>query len=454
MPYITLIPGIVCIFVLLRSGTRSAFLNVALPVLLLFPTNFYLIITHLPNLTFVDVTLLVLGLGLIAMDLGRWKFSRMDLYVVLFIFSCGYSEWVHYAAWRAGALAVMEGLVPYMAAKLLLGQPRMTIETVKRFVLLVAAASVVGMYEFVFKRNPYSYFWSHFYPGQWGYASTQIRWGFGRISGPYTQSELAGTILMAAFLLALWLMRWPPRGRWFGRPDPLPGAVADSQLPRTKTVMLLVALSLYMTQARGPWIGTMVALAVASIGRARRPMRRAVILVTFFVVVGIPAYQFGKDYLSGPRTDYGSEKETAQYRAELIDNYIPLAEGGGAWGLGRMVPIVGGQTSIDNEYLFIWLVQGYIGLTTFLLILIEAAVAFWRAGMKAPSERDRQLLFGLLGILLGMAFIVTTVWLGAQSFELFFLLAGWSQVIRPAAVEDPIAAPQRVQEQEAMRVYT
>jgi hypothetical protein len=458
MPYITLIPGIVCILVLFRSGTRSAFLNVLLPVLLLFPTNFFLMITHLPNLTFVDVTLLVLGLGLAAMDLPRWKFSRMDIYVAIFIFSCGYSEWVHYAAWRAGALAVMDGLVPYMAAKLLLDQPRMAIETIKRFVLLVTAASLVGMYEFVFKRNPYSYVWSHFYPGQWGFAGTQVRWGFGRMSGPYTQSELAGIIIMAALLLALWLMRWPPKGSWFVDPDAATGGVQDRKLPRTKMVMLLLGVSLYMTQARGPWIGTMVALAIASIGRAPRPGRRAVILLTFFVVVGIPAYQFGKDYLSGPRTDYGSEKETAQYRAELIDNYIPLAESGGAWGLGRMVPIVHGQTSIDNEYLFVWLVQGYAGLATFLLIVIEAAVAFTRAGIRASAERDRQLLFGLLGIVLGTAFILTTVWLGAQSFELLFLLVGWSQVIQPEAIEDPmeqeIARPQWLQEREAMRVYT
>jgi hypothetical protein len=456
MPYITLIPGIVCIFVLFRSGTRSAFLNVLLPVLLLFPTNFFLMITHLPNLTFADVTLLVLGLGLAAMDLSRWKFSRMDLYVILFIFSCGYSEWVHYAAWRAGALAVMEGLVPYMAAKLLLGQPRMMIETIKRFILLVAAASFAGMYEFVFKRNPYSYVFSHFYPGQWGWASTQIRWGFGRISGPYTQSELAGIILMAALLLAIWLMRWPPVGAWFIHPDLAIGRVTSRKLPRTKMVMLLLALSLYMTQARGPWIGTMVALAIASIGRTQRPLRRAIILLTFFTVVGIPAYQFGKDYLGGPRTDYGSEKETAQYRAELIDNYIPLAEGGGAWGLGRMVPIVHSQTSIDNEYLFVWLVQGYVGLATFLLIVIEAAVAFCRAGIRSPIARDRQLLFVLMGILLGMAFILTTVWLGAQAFELFFLLVGWSQVIRTVALKDPleIALPQPLQKPEAMRVYT
>ncbi len=36
--------------------------------------------------------------------------------------------------------------------------------------------------------------------------------------------------------------------------------------------------------------------------------------VALLLLVGIPAYQFGKQYINGPRTDYGSERETAQYR--------------------------------------------------------------------------------------------------------------------------------------------
>jgi len=422
MTYITLIPGLVCIFMLLRSGTRSAFLNVFLPVLLLLPTNFFLEITHLPRLTFVDLCLLPLGLGIVAMDLPRWKFSRMDLYVGVFIFSCGYSEWIHYAAWRAGALAVMEGLVPYMAAKLLLSQERTQFETIKRFALLVACASTLGMYEFVFKTNPYTYFWSHLYPGQWGWATTQIRGGFGRVAGPYTQSEFAGIIIMAAFLFALWMMRWhSSRSR--------DKTHEKNLFKHAKIVVLILALSLYMTQARGPWIGTVVALAVASIGRAKRPLRRAILLLALGLAVGIPAYQIGKEYLSGPRTDYGSEKETAQYRAELIDNYIPLAESGGGWGLGRMVPVVHGQTSIDNEYLFLWLVQGYVGLISFLIVLVVTIVTFFRYGLANKNPPDRQLSFAIVGILLGLAFTISTVWLGAQSFELLFLIVGWSQVL-------------------------
>jgi len=227
---------------------------------------------------------------------------------------------------------------------------------------------------------------------------------------------------MAAFLFALWMMRWhSSRSR--------DKTHEKNLFKHAKIVVLILALSLYMTQARGPWIGTVVALAVASIGRAKRPLRRAILLLALGLAVGIPAYQIGKEYLSGPRTDYGSEKETAQYRAELIDNYIPLAESGGGWGLGRMVPVVHGQTSIDNEYLFLWLVQGYVGLISFLIVLVVTIVTFFRYGLANKNPPDRQLSFAIVGILLGLAFTISTVWLGAQSFELLFLIVGWSQVL-------------------------
>ncbi len=112
----------------------------------------------------------------------------------------------------------------------------------------------------------------------------------------------------------------------------------------------------------------------------------------------------------------------------------PTRSTGGPWGFGRELPIVQGQGSIDNEYLFVWLVQGYMGAVTFLLLLFDGTLVFFNFGIKGESRRDRELGFALLGILLGLAFTLTTVWLGAQSFEISFLLLGLSQVIKPENV--------------------
>ncbi len=191
-----------------------------------------------------------------------------------------------------------------------------------------------------------------------------------------------------------------------------------------------------MTQSRGPWLGSIVCLSVASIGRAKNSLRRAVFVIGLGLLVGVPLYHFAKDYVSGPSDETGSERQTAQYRAQLMDNYVPLAKLGGAWGWGNLFPRMGGQDSVDNEFLLVWLVQGYVGLTSLILIFLEAGVSFLRVGIATRPFSERYFVFTLLGILLGFAVCLSTVWLANQSYELFFLLIGWSQSIRPVDLDD------------------
>ncbi len=168
--FIVFIPGIICMAAILRAGTRRAFLSVYLPVLLFLPAMFTVRLPHLPPLTFEDTTLLSLGIGMVLMDLSRWRFSRMDCWVALFIFTSAYCEripWGTNGAFMVLITAILECWVPYMAGKLLVERPGMRVETVRRIVVLMAVASVLAMPEFFLKWNPYIHFWSHFFPGQW-----------------------------------------------------------------------------------------------------------------------------------------------------------------------------------------------------------------------------------------------------------------------------------------------
>ncbi|MBS1799377.1 MAG: O-antigen ligase family protein [Acidobacteria bacterium] len=423
----TLIPGIICIIVLLRSKTQDALLDVVLPVLLLVPVDFYLRIRPLPPLNMIDAVLLPLGIGMLIRDLPRWRFSRADLWLAIYIFSYGYADrrmGQSTASIFRWFIVLTTGLVPYMAGKLLIEQNGIRAKTVKRFISLLCIASIFSMYEYVKESNPFQYFWGHFYPGQWSGWITQTRWGFGRVAGPYAQSELAGMILLTGLLLTLWLGHKRYRSR-----DIV--SLQTVTLKHVKLVTFILFITLGMTQARGPWLGTVIALPIAWIGLARFPKRRALFVFVVGFAVGIPAYIAGKDYASGRRTDYGSEKETAQYRAELIDNYIPIAQQGGAWGWGPLgFPRINGQVSIDNEYLLTYLAQGYVGLTTFILLLAEAAFALMREGFRTKSIRDRHFIFSMLAVVAGISFTLGTVYLGAQSYEVLFLLIGWSQSIR------------------------
>jgi hypothetical protein len=148
------------------------------------------------------------------------------------------------------------------------------------------------------------------------------------------------------------------------------------------------------------------------------------------LVVAIPLYFVDKDYVSVSKGQPVTEQQqTAQYREQMIDNYIPIAEWGGAFGWGNSFPHVGGQESLDNEYLLVWLLQGYVGLTSLILIVVEGTASLVRAGIKARSIQDRHFVFTLLGALLGTAVCIYTVWLADQPYEIFFLIIGWSQAL-------------------------
>ena len=354
----------------------------------------------------------------------------MDCWVALFICSSAYCERIPYGtngAFMVLITTILECGVPYMAGKLLVERPGMRVETVRRIAVLMAVASVFAMPEFLLKWNLYIHFWSHFFPGQWRIPAE--RNGFGRVAGPYEWRETAGMVLLMGLLWALWLQHCKTKSLkaigYVNRP-----------LKHGKVIILILVTTLYMTLSRGPWIGAIVALVIASIGRAKNTLRQAILVFGLGLVVGIPLYSMGKDYVSGPPAAIGSEQQTAQYRKQMIDNYIPVAELGGALGWGNSFPRVGGQESIDNEYLHIWLLQGYVGLTVLILVIVDGTASLVRAGIKAPSIQDRHFVFTLLGTLLGIAFCVYTVWLADQSYEMFFLIIGWSQALNDRVIPD------------------
>src|SRR5271170_3166068 len=131
---------------ILRAGTRCGFLWVYLPVLLFLPDDFGVRLPHLPPLSFEDTTLLSLGIGMVLMDLSRWRFSRMDCWVAWFICSSAYCERIPYGtngAFMVLIATIIECGVPYMAGRLLVEQPRMRVETVRQIAVWLAVASVL-----------------------------------------------------------------------------------------------------------------------------------------------------------------------------------------------------------------------------------------------------------------------------------------------------------------------
>lgn len=435
MPYIVLIPGILCIVALWRTSPQKAFMNVYLPVFLLLPTYYLWKTAALPPIGFAEATLLPLGIGMIFKDVAHWRIGRSDLWMILFIVSSCYAD----RAAGNNSVSTFELFtcictagIPYMAGKLLIEQYDLRTQTLKRIVFLMFVVGIISAYEYKMGRNPFGLIFDRFFPGQVFGWKTQIRWGFGRVSGPFAQSELAGMMFGFGLVIALYLSylkMWEPK---FSRAPWLP-------FSKSRIITGVILFTLLMTQARGPWLGCLFAIPIAFIGRSKHILRTAILVFAICGPLAWGSYAAIKHYTSGPVTS--DEQQTARYRADLISNYMPVVERGGAFGWGKDFPRVAGQGSIDNEYLYLALTQGYVGLFALCLLAFESFLQLTKPAVFGGVVSYRYFAFTLGGILAGLLLTLTTVFLGNQPYQLFFLLVGWSQSLEPRIGE--VKAPVR-----------
>ena len=276
--------------------------------------------------------------------------------------------------------------------------------------------------EWAFAVNPWERFFSLFFTAPVFEWTRQFRGGHARITGPFWQAELAGTMLMIGVLLSLWLARYTDWGGRFRSAAWIP-------LRKSSAVASMLILAVFLTQSRGPELGLLFATPIALVGRSKRVLRSALLVSAFLIFAAAVAY-VGIMRYSATKSPGSEEQQTAMYRAVMINHYLPMAEQSGPWGLGPRFPRFGIYVSIDNEYLLLALVQGWVGLGTFLLLSIGTLCDMLWSAIYKPQKADRAFAFTLLGIMLGMLVILATVFLGYQPHIFFFLFVGWSQALK------------------------
>ncbi|ADW68918.1 O-antigen ligase family protein [Granulicella tundricola] len=450
MSIIILIPTAICLYAILRGSVQKAFLNVFIPIFMLFPIYFYWKVAFLPPIDVAEAVLLPIGIAMLATQMKSWRFTSMDVWLGFFIFSSAYSDYLH-GKTTAGIFEFFSNiciaLVPYMAGKLLIEQYGARVATVRRFVICLFAACLIAGYEYRMGANPFSLMWARFFPDELFAWKTQFRWGWGRVSGPYGQSELAGIVFFFGLVLTLWLGYNHLWERKFSRANWLP-------FNKGNIIAWFIAFTLLMTQARGPWLGALVAVPIALIGRAKNLRRAAILVAVIGLGFGSIVYTGLKSYANQPTTS--DEQQTAQYRQQLLDNYVPTAKAGGAWGWGQDFPRAMGQDSVDNEYLFVALTQGWVGLLSLCLLSAETIVRLVIAIIRCKNKEDCYFALSLLGIFAGMLLTLFTVFLGNQPYEIFFLLCGWSQslVMRKAEALPEVEIVDDQPRQRFRQIYT
>jgi O-antigen ligase len=194
-----------------------------------------------------------------------------------------------------------------------------------------------------------------------------------------------------------------------------------------------------MTQSRGPWLGVALALLFALLVRVFSVRRAAVAFVLLLAAFGTAAFYVGDRYTTGARDQAQSEEQSsAIYRRQLLESYTPLVKERMAFGWGISdYPSANGQRSIDNQYLWLAVTQGFVGLGLFLAIGLGSGIRLVQLAARPMHHQDRMLVFAHMAVLMGLMASLTTVYMGEQVVLVFFLVIGWVQGMNPAAVQAP-----------------
>jgi len=443
---IVLLPGILAWWLAATRSLEAAFFSVYLPVLLLVPDYFRMPIDGLPDPGFGQATILPIGIGVcwIALFRREWRISTLDFFVLAFVawefisdlYNLGYKD-----AQNMGFDMLTLAVFPYMAGKALIEPAGMRTVFARRFVWLLFVVCLISLYEFKMGDNLFRPVVSRFFPGQDPGAFTQMRWGFGRIAGPYVHAIFMCAILGIGYLLCRWLTvtdQWERGFRWFG----------GLRLKKSKILTFGLLAGMFMTLSRGPWLGAACGAILASIGTApnrRRGLKRALLIL---VGGGLLFYTAGKAYLDGVSAFEGVEEQaSAAYRGVLLDEYDKIVMQSPIFGWGKLNwPKVPGMPSIDNNYLYTALGSGLVGAGLLVALLSMAMWRLFSSGYFVANldPAERAFHFTMLGVIAGIALSTATCYLAAQLYPLLFVFLGWSEacvVFQPAPAEVREAEP-------------
>ena len=241
-------------------------------------------------------------------------------------------------------------------------------------------------------------------------------------------AEEAGIVFVIGFFISLWL--------WFvyrGRTGPTERKILGVQ--SSFLCSSAIVMGLLMTLSRGPFLGAAAGWLIARIGPSQRKMVGVALAVFLFIAGAVVVHQsaasLSRSENAPARAGANTQDESqasAAYRTRLFEVYEPVAERGGWFGWSATkFPRDLSFWSIDNEYLLLWVTQGKVGIGFFLLITLEGFIALIRAMFIAERSVDLYLYFCLIGMLVGLVLILTTVFLAGQGLILFFFCLGWIQ---------------------------
>jgi len=432
---ILLLPALLSIYYVIRGLTRKAFLQLYLPALLGLPYYYECRLPHLPPISTAEAILIPIAIGALIQSLHKWRFCRVDLWVILFMCSLTASEIFRERILNDAIFIVVGGitsmLLPYLVGRLLI-EPDLRLATTKRFVSIILCLTIFGLYELKMGLNPYAILSEKIFGfSAW---SVQLRGGWARVATSFSDAELAGIVFAITLILNWWLVQ-------VNKLDQSSGNRLGSRfakLERWHIFGLILFALLLATQSRGPLLGAGLAFTILQTPRFKNTKRASIIVAILLVGGGLLLYSYFDRYTSATSDGATSEQQaSAAYRRQLLESYKPIVEEGGWLGWGTLSrPMVKGQESIDNQFLLTRLVQGRLGLILFVLIGADTILRLIQFTWRFKRKEDLFFAFCLLAAMAALWSTIVTVYLGEQLPQVAFLLIGWSQSLQEGK-DDP-----------------
>lgn len=386
-------------------------------MLLAIPIRYYYPMPGLPDFNFFHTAEIPIFLWWCFKGIKNYKISFMDFLVFCYLAISILSEFST-MGFKDGINIIIDRVVqvgiPYLLMKHFFSQTEMRIPILKIMVIIGAILALLSPPEFKFDiviTDPLRWVW----PDYFGWAG-RARYGAVRVAATYAHPILAGLMWSFFSMFALWLYKqnvW--KKKWIGI-----------------AAIILNMGGVLMSISRGPMLGLLVGFVLIYIGWSKKRTTAIMIVFAISIVIIPPAFIKFISYVSVDRSSATSKtQENAAYRKELLDNYIEEIKIKPLLGYGRNgIPVVKGQTSIDNQFIYIALLHGVPTLICFILITIFVAIKLLRfAWTNPPDSAYGQLSWLIIGCACSWFVTLATVWMGAQLEQMVFMISAMACVI-------------------------
>jgi hypothetical protein len=431
--YIVFVAMLIAILVLWKRDLETAFLQVWIPFFMLLPFIFWIHVPLLSDYNFMSAAIFPILFVLLKNKFAEIRIGTMEsmllIYVIIRVvadyFGRGYSDAQHYAHYMAGSV-----IGPYLLGRHIINSRRMDIETARMFVLMLLLLFPAFLFEAKFWVSPIYKLLSPFFPHS--YSSISLRWGIARTAGTFEHPILACIMIVVVYRLHRWLS-W--LGVWeqaqAGGLGWIQKQARRFSIPFKHQISIVFIVMALMTISRGPWIGAFIGAALAAVGTTKNRQRWLVIFIVVFLLGGL-AGQLALDAYITPKDGeiLSGEAQTMLYRKVMIEQYkgFLMEKFWTGWGL-TTVPKIRGMESVDNAFFLMALQHGVLAPAMFVIMFVYAIISQVKFGIKAARDVV-PIGFTFSGIYLMCFIAFATVYMGAQTEPMLFLLLGWGESIK------------------------